>query len=182
MKPQWMDYVQMAPTDENTIDHHSSDIAFSVHQCAVLCGCIKTTRRCRGNVQDWRAILYFSEALKANPDHVNAYLQRGFCYSLLKQYANAAADFSSVITRQKDHVWAYISRGSAYNKLEQFDLALNDFNKVLELEPKNEEGYNNRGWAYKGKDDMKSACKDWKTSKKFGNAEAKIILINTGCK
>ncbi|HQV51480.1 MAG: tetratricopeptide repeat protein [Flavobacteriales bacterium] len=128
------------------------------------------------------AILYFSEALKANPDHVNAYLQRGFCYSLLKQYANAAADFSSVITRQKDHVWAYISRGSAYNKLEQFDLALNDFNKVLELEPKNEEGYNNRGWAYKGKDDMKSACKDWKTSKKFGNAEAKIILINTGCK
>ena len=128
------------------------------------------------------AILYFSEVLKADPEHVNAYLQRGFCYSLLKQYDKAVEDFSSVISRQNDHLWAYTSRGSAYNKLEKFDLALKDFNKVLELDPKNEEGYNNRGWAYKGKGDMNSACKDWRTSKKFGNAEAKIILNNTGCK
>lgn len=128
------------------------------------------------------AILYFTESLKANPAHLNAYLQRGFCYSLLKEYDKAVEDFSSVIGHKNDHVWAYISRGSAYNKLKKYDLALNDFNKVLALEPKNEEAYNNRGWAFKGKDDMKSACKDWKTSKKFGNAEAKIILGNSGCK
>lgn len=41
---------------------------------------------------------------------------------------------------------------------------------------------NNRGWAKKFLGDKDGACKDWQTSKKMGNEEAKIILKNNQCR
>ena len=128
------------------------------------------------------AIARYSEVLERDSDHLNAYLQRGFCHTLLREYEAAVRDLSAVIARKSDHVWAYTSRGSAYNKLEQYDKAIADFDRVLSLDPTDQEAFNNRGWSYKGKGDMKAACRDWKESRKMGNAEAKIILSNNRCK
>ncbi|MBK7084699.1 MAG: tetratricopeptide repeat protein [Flavobacteriales bacterium] len=91
--------------------------------------------------------------LKQDPEHLNAYLQRGFCQSLTKQYEKAIADFSAVIARKPDHLWAYTSRGSAYTKLQRYDKAIMDFDLVIGLDPKNEEAFNNRGWARKASGD-----------------------------
>lgn len=124
----------------------------------------------------------FSAVLERDPEHINAYLQRGFCHSLQREYDLAVVDFSSVIERKSDHAWAYISRGSAYNSLGKPELAMHDFDAVLGLDPKDEEAYNNRGWAKKALGDAPGACQDWKTSKKLGNGEAKIILANNRCK
>jgi tetratricopeptide (TPR) repeat protein len=129
-----------------------------------------------------KAIGLFSAVLEREPDHLNAYLQRGFCHSLQREYELAVADFSAVIERKNDHVWAYTSRGSAYNSLGKPDLAMRDFDAVLGLDPKNQEAYNNRGWSKKALGDAPGACQDWKTSKKLGNGEAKIILENNRCK
>lgn len=128
------------------------------------------------------AIALFSLVLEQDPEHLNAYLQRGFCHNLSGSYEQAVTDFSAVIERKDDHSWAYTSRGSAYNKLGKYELAIADFNKVIALDPKNEEAFNNRGWARKAAGDPAAACKDWQTSKKLGNAEAKIILTNNRCK
>ena len=129
-----------------------------------------------------KAIVLFSEVLKADGEHLNAYLQRGFCYSLQKKYDAAIADLTSVIQQKPDHLWAYTSRGSAYNKLGKYELAMIDFDTVLGLDPKNEEAFNNRGWTKKSLGDIKGACSDWKSSKKMGNSEAAIILQNNRCK
>lgn len=129
-----------------------------------------------------KAIDLYSQVLARDPENVNAYLQRGFCHNLQRDYEAAAQDFTEVIARKGDHLWAYTSRGSAYNRLGKFDLALRDFDTVIGLDPKNEEAYNNRGWTHKSLNDVPGACKDWKTSKKLGNAEAKIILENNRCK
>jgi len=129
-----------------------------------------------------KAIDIFTQVLARDPEHLNAYLQRGFCHSLQREYEAAIVDFTSVIARKSDHLWAYTSRGSAYNKLGQFDKAIQDFDQVLILDPKNQEAYNNRGWTKKSTGDLEGACKDWKTSKKMGNSEAKIILENNRCK
>lgn len=129
-----------------------------------------------------KAIGYFDQVLARDSEHLNAYLQRGFCYSLQRDYAKAVADFTQVIARKNDHLWAYTSRGSAYNKLEKYDLALRDFDTVIGLDPKNQEAYNNRGWTRKATGDMTGACMDWKTSQKMGNGEAKIIRENNRCK
>lgn len=128
------------------------------------------------------AISLFSEVLAMDPDHLNAYLQRGFCHSLQKEYEEAVADFTSVIERKSDHLWAYTSRGSAYGKWGKQELAIKDFNTVIGLDPKNQEAFNNRGWAKKALGDTNGACQDWNSSRKMGNAEAKIILQNNRCK
>lgn len=128
------------------------------------------------------AISIFDKVIEQEPDHLNAHLQRGFCQGLIGAYDKAVGDFTVVIDQKNDHTWAYTSRGSAYNKLGKHELAIADFNKVLALDPKNEEAYNNRGWARKATGDRDGACKDWNTSKRMGNAEAKIILTNNRCK
>ena len=129
-----------------------------------------------------QAIDLYSQVLERDPGFLNAYLQRGFCHSLQREYEAAIKDFSAVIDRKKDHLWAYTSRGSAYGKLGKPELAIQDFNTVLQLDPKNQEAYNNRGWAKKALGKVKGACQDWKDSRKMGNDEAKIILKNNQCK
>lgn len=128
------------------------------------------------------AITLYTQVLEVDPEHINAYLQRGFCHTLLKEYEPAIADFSAAIARKPDHLWAYTSRGSAYNKLGRHDEAMADFDRVIAIDPKNEEAFNNRGWARKAKGDIAGACKDWKTSQRMGNSEARIILSNNRCK
>lgn len=129
-----------------------------------------------------KAIGLFTQVIEHDPEHLNAYLQRGFCFTLQREYVRAIDDFSAVIERKNDHTWAYISRGSAYAKLNKHDLAMKDFDRVIEIDPRNEEAYNNRGWSKKAQGDTKGACQDWKTSHKMGNAEARIIMTNNRCK
>lgn len=128
------------------------------------------------------AIAHFDRVLEMDENHINAYLQRGFCHTLLKKYDAAVQDFSAVVERNAKHLWAYTSRGSAYNKLGKYDLAMADFNRVLELDPRNGEAFNNRGWSKKFLGDKKGACKDWKNSARVGNGEAKIIMKNNQCR
>ncbi|PCH87362.1 MAG: hypothetical protein COB88_05780 [Flavobacteriales bacterium] len=128
------------------------------------------------------AIEYYTMELVDKPENLNAYYRRGFTYGMLGNYKAAVRDYSIIIRKDPEYVWAYISRGSAKNKLKQFEEALEDFDKALEIDPKNQEAYNNRGWAKLGLGDKKGACQDWKSSKKMGNGEAKIIMRNTHCK
>ena len=63
------------------------------------------------------AIGFYTKVLNSQPDHLNALLQRAFCYSIEKNYQGAVDDYTKVISAHPEHIWAYISRGSAYNKL-----------------------------------------------------------------
>ncbi len=128
------------------------------------------------------AIDLFGSVLQQDPDHLNAYLQRGFAHGMNKDHERAVLDFAAVIERAPKHQWAYLGRGSAYNRLGRHAEAKQDFDSVLALDPRNEEAYNNRGWANKGLGDLEAACKDWRSSQRLGNAEARIILSNTRCK
>lgn len=125
---------------------------------------------------------HYTQVIESGDENMNAYLRRGFCRSVLERYTEAVADYSLVIEKHSRHPFAYLSRGSAYNKMEKWEDAIVDFDMVLTIDPKNQEAYNNRGWAKNGMGLYKEACKDWKTSKKLGNGEAKIILKNNHCK
>jgi tetratricopeptide (TPR) repeat protein len=127
------------------------------------------------------ALIEFNKAIDADAEYLDAYVQRAFVYSMLKEYEKAIIDYTKLIELNPNFATAYLSRGSAFNKLELFDKALVDFDKVIILDPLNSEAYNNRGWSKKGLGDKDGACSDWKTSKKMGNGEAKIILKNNQC-
>lgn len=152
------------------------------HSKASIDSLYKAGERAYNNGNYAMACKYFDEVLKKDENHLNAYLQRGFCFTLRKEYEKAVADFSAVIKRNPEHLWAYTSRGSAYNKLGQYNLAMTDFDKVLSLDPHNSEAYNNRGWSKKFLGDQRAACKDWKSSARSGNSEAKIIMKNNHCR
>lgn len=128
------------------------------------------------------AVDLYARTLEVAPEHVNAHLHRGFSLTILKRYEEAAADFSAVIDRKPEHAQAYLSRGSAYAKLGRHAEAIADFDRVIALDARNGEAYNNRGWSRKATGDAAGACKDWKESKRTGNAEARIILENNRCK
>ncbi len=127
------------------------------------------------------AISNFNAAIAIDENNLDAYVKRAFAYSMLKEYEKAVSDYSKLIELKPNFAVAYFSRGSALNKLERFNEALADFDKVITMEPTNSEAYNNRGWSKKGLGDKDGACEDWKTSKKMGNKEAKIILKNNQC-
>lgn len=127
------------------------------------------------------AIDQFNKAVEMDPEFLDAYVKRAFAYSMLKEYEKAVTDYTRLIELNPNFAVAYLSRGSAFNKLERFHEALADFDKVIILDPSNSEAYNNRGWSKKGLGDKDGACDDWKTSKKMGNEEAKIILKNNQC-
>lgn len=128
------------------------------------------------------AIVYYNKVIELDSTYLNAYLQRGFCRNLLKEYKFAIADFSKVISLDPSHKWAYDSRGSSKNSMGDYSGAMEDFNKALELDPDDQEAYNNRGFTKKAMGDKEGACADWNKSKKLGNEEAKIILKNNYCK
>ncbi len=128
------------------------------------------------------AIAEYSKAIKSDPKLWNAYVKRAFCYGLTEQYDKAVEDYTIAIAAEPEKIFSYQSRGSAHYKLGHYPEALADFNKVLELDPKNQEAFNNRGFVKKSLGDKEGACKDWYTSKKMGNDEAKIIIKNNSCR
>lgn len=128
------------------------------------------------------AIEEYSKAIQADPKLWNAYVKRAFCYGLTDQYDKAVEDYTVAIAAEPEKIYSYQSRGSAHYKLGHYPEALADFNKVLELDPKNQEAFNNRGFVKKSLGDKEGACKDWYTSKKMGNDEAKIIIKNNNCR
>lgn len=128
------------------------------------------------------AIALFGRVLEQDPDHINAYLQRGFARGMDNDHEGSVQDFTAVLDREPGHLWAYISRGSALNSLGRYTEALSDLDAALRIDPRNAEAFNNRGWAHKGLGDQTAACKDWKASQRTGNAEARIILFNNRCK
>ena len=101
------------------------------------------------------AVVYYTKVIEIDSDYVmKAYLQRGFCKNLIKDFTGAIADFTKVIELDPNHQWAYVSRGSAKNKTGDYQSAIDDFNRALELDPKDQEAYNNRGFSKKSKKNL----------------------------
>lgn len=128
------------------------------------------------------AIEQYSKAILKDSTFWNAYLKRAFCYGLTEQYDKAVEDYTIAIAAEPEKIYSYQSRGSAHYKLGHYTEALADFNKVLQFDPTNQEAFNNRGFVKKSLGDKEGACKDWYTSKKMGNDEAKIIIKNNNCR
>lgn len=133
-----------------------------------------------GNIE--QAIEKFNASLKIDSVYVNALLKRGYCYIQKKNFIEAINDFDRAIALEPQNNFAYTSRGSAKMKIQKFEEAIADYNIALNINAEDTEALNNRGFAKKSIEDYDGACEDWKLSKKMGNQEAKIYLINNKCR
>ena len=112
-----------------------------------------------------KAIGYYTEAIRLNPDDANAdanaYYNRGLAYLNQRDYDKAIADYNQAIRLNPDDALAYIGRGFAYDDLGEYQKAIADYNQAIRVNPEYVEAYVGRGIAYKNQGEYQKAIADY---------------------
>lgn len=81
------------------------------------------------------AIAAFTEAIKLNPDDIEAYMARAEAYAALEKYAEATADYTAVIEKTGDQPYlqatAYIGRAGVGESTDSLTDAESDYTAAL---------------------------------------------------
>ncbi len=93
----------------------------------------------RGPVPDpWEhqeALAECTEAIRLDPDHPHAWLERGDLKSRQGQYEGAIADYDQAIRLDPRNAGAYANRSLAKSELGRHDEALEDLDQAMRLDP-----------------------------------------------
>ena len=122
--------------------------------------------------QPIQALEEFSEAIRLDPNRLDAYNNRAMIYWSLGQRQRAIQDLDQAIGFADDHPQAipsFISthaealsnRGFAHRELGRPRQAIEDLNRAIELDPQFAATYNHRGLAYSDLDDHQRAIADY---------------------
>jgi tetratricopeptide (TPR) repeat protein len=106
-------------------------------------------------LEDW------SEAIRLDPDDIQAFRCRAEVYEELKDWPNAVLDWTEVIRLAPDDAQAHMHRGQALRELGEFDRAAADFTVAIRLSPDNADAYNNRAVVWKRKGEHQRAIADY---------------------
>jgi tetratricopeptide (TPR) repeat protein len=93
------------------------------------------------------ALQDFNEAIRLQPDYVEAYNERGEIRKSLGDTKGAISDFSQAIQLKPNFAYAYNNRGVVRYYSSDKKGAIEDYNKAIELNPMYAEAYSNRGLA-----------------------------------
>ncbi|MEM6753089.1 MAG: tetratricopeptide repeat-containing serine protease family protein [Cyanobacteria bacterium P01_C01_bin.38] len=107
------------------------------------------------------AIDDYTQAIKLNSNYEEAYLRRGYNYSLLNNYQKAIADYNTAIKINPNYEEAYIKRGNCYSNLRNVKGAIADYTQAIKINPKNPETYLIRGLAWSQLKDYQKAIADY---------------------
>ena len=94
------------------------------------------------------AIEVYSDAIRLNPRHTNAYNNRGITLHIKGEHNLAIKDYTRTIELEPDHVGAFNNRGITYGEKAKYALAIKDYHTALKLDPELFLVYNNLGIAY----------------------------------
>ena len=107
-----------------------------------------------------KGIEEFTQVLKHDPAHRDAYVQRASLYSYRKEYQQAIDDYSAAIALTPLPE-LYNDRGIAYKGLKQYDQALADYAQAIQLKPELAAPYYCRALVYDALDDLEQAIADY---------------------
>src|SRR3990167_4522679 len=108
-----------------------------------------------------RAIADYSEAIRLDPQFVEAINGRGFAYRNQKDYARAIADFSELIRLNPQREYGFYDRGLSYKGKKDYARAITDFSEVIRLNPQWADAFYHRGYAYFSTKDYVRATADF---------------------
>jgi tetratricopeptide (TPR) repeat protein len=95
-----------------------------------------------------RALPYFVEAVKRNPDHGAGYFQMGYCLGKLGQYREAVESYKQALRITPKEAGIHSNLCAAYGKLGHYDEAIESCKQATQLKPDFAEAYSNLGWSY----------------------------------
>jgi tetratricopeptide (TPR) repeat protein len=97
----------------------------------------------------YKRVDFFTQALKLNPNFVEAYEKRALHYYYQWKYDKAIRDYTKVIEFKPQSGEAYRMRGICYLKNGQLDAATADLSRAIELDPEQASAYGYRAEAYR---------------------------------
>jgi Flp pilus assembly protein TadD len=95
-----------------------------------------------------RALLFFGEVIKKNPNYAKAYFQTGYCKAKLGRYPEAIEAYRQSIRLKPDEADAYNNLCMAYGITDRIEEALTVCQQALRLQPDLAETHNNLAWVY----------------------------------
>jgi tetratricopeptide (TPR) repeat protein len=112
--------------------------------------------------QQWHeAVEAYGQAIRLDPEYVEAYSGRGVIRCRRGDYAEAIADYSEVIRLDPKNVSAFVNRGIARHYKGEFDAALVDYEQAIRLDPMNLSALICHGDAWWGKREFDKAIADY---------------------
>jgi tetratricopeptide (TPR) repeat protein len=109
-----------------------------------------------------KALPYYTDAIRLNPNYARAYFKRGYAYGKLGQNEKAIEDYTEVIRLDPKSATTYYNRGLNYARhLGQYERGIEDFTEAIRLDPNNSTYYNNRGLSYYHLDQPERAIEDY---------------------
>ena len=109
---------------------------------------IEEARRCIDTGEYRKAIDLCTEALRLNPDNMEAYAVRGRAYDYTEEYERAIDDLDKAIAAGANLAVSYHARGLAYLETEDYTRALNDFDASINVDPNFYKPYANRAYVH----------------------------------
>ena len=124
-----------------------------------------------------RAIYYYTKAIEADPDYIEAYLNRGEMYYYVNEHEKALADFDKVIELRPKEDKAYYFKGLLLNDDGNYNKAIENLNTAINLNDKAYEYYEARSTAYEQINEYEKAFEDINTAIKLNQKSAKLYNL-----
>lgn len=127
----------IAPNEQSALNPAQETYNRGVHLFQVAQG-----QRDKGNVQGQQDLLqksidHFEEALKLDPDMVEAQSNMGFAYLTLNKYKDATKAFEKALKLDPHHLNTINGLGTTYALRDKYDLATAQFDTLVKLDPGN---------------------------------------------
>jgi tetratricopeptide (TPR) repeat protein len=129
------------------------------------------------------AIADFNQAIRLDPNHVDAYFNRGIAHALKLDFDMAVADWETVLKLDPDNadamdfiesvereqwLWGkipvtaedFFDRGNTFLMKSDYEQAITDFSEAIRLDPNYVDAYFHRGAAYAGNNEIDLAIAD----------------------
>ena len=134
------------------LDSENADAFYIRGQAYVAIGMVpsglRDAQECRPGPACRRADGDFGNAVRANPDFVDAYIARANLRVIRGAMSPAIRDYDEAIWREPDNPDYYQRRGLAYVRLGRKSEAIADFEHAIRLDPGRATAYRARGLAY----------------------------------
>ncbi len=100
------------------------------------------------NGQDQKALQYFKQATRNDPNSTTAWYGLGYCYAGKNSHNDAIAAYKEAIRTDPTNEISHFHLGNYYQKLGRLDEAIESFQKVVHINPEFEAAYFNLGVIY----------------------------------
>jgi tetratricopeptide (TPR) repeat protein len=95
-----------------------------------------------------KALPYFAEVVKKNPNYADAYFQIGYCLGKLGRYSEAIEPYRQAIRIKPGDIDTLNNLCVAYGILGRYDEAIEVCKEAIRIKADLPEAYNNLGWTY----------------------------------